>query len=156
MPGENTSHSANAMIIGYLIASYKFKLTFLRRHKEYIACTHECLEMDPAGNVVSRHYTNGCYQRYFTRKVCIRRFSVSGQTATILSRREGLELDSQEAIDDYSRMDCTGDVRMTLIMALRGNIYHIHQIMSAYVRNTGSTTSWSGRMKDTNLHTFLF
>ena len=50
----------------YWISQEKLQIQvdFLEENREYIACTHECLEVNQIGEVVSQHYTNGCYLRY--------------------------------------------------------------------------------------------
>ncbi|MDO5424010.1 MAG: hypothetical protein Q4F41_09815, partial [Eubacteriales bacterium] len=142
----------------YWIDSNKLQMQidFLEQNQEYVACTHECLEVDQYGKIRSKHYINSCFLRKYKLKNCVERFSLSGQTATIVARREALELPTQEAINDYSAMNCTGDIRMTLIMAIRGNLYHFYEVMSVYERNYENSSSWSGKMKKVNLPIFYF
>ncbi|MED3781064.1 glycosyltransferase [Heyndrickxia sporothermodurans] len=142
----------------YWIDSEKLQkqVDFLEKYPQYIATTHECWEVDKEGNMISKHYFYGNKKRVFTLKTHLEKNFLSGQTATLMLRREAILLQDPEIIKLYGELQATGDVKTTLLTVLKGDIYHTNEVMSHHRRIYNEGDSWSAKNSKKNLSVFYF
>lgn len=129
---------------------------FLDKNSDYVACTHECWEVDENGKKITDYYFNGCYKEHYTLKTHCNWQILSGQTATLMHRREGFLIESKNALKDLGELKITGDVKKTAILATRGAIYHTGLVMSHHRRVYSRGDSWSAKTAKDNLRVFYF
>lgn len=129
---------------------------FLDAHPEYVAYSHECWEVDESGNKITDYYFNGCYKQYYDLKLHCNWQILSGQTATLMHRKEGFQVEGKEALEELGKLKITGDVKKTAILVLSGPIYHTGKVMSHHRRVYNKGDSWSASTAKDNLRIFYF
>jgi glycosyltransferase involved in cell wall biosynthesis len=132
------------------------QVDFLDHHKEYVACSHECWEVDEQGKKITEYYFNGCYKKHYDRKLHFNWQILSGQTATLMHRKEAYELPSEEALHELGKLKITGDVKKTAILVMHGPMYHTGKVMSHHRRVYAGNDSWSATTAKDNLRVFYF
>ncbi|KEF38878.1 glycosyl transferase [Schinkia azotoformans MEV2011] len=133
------------------------QVDFLEGHPEFIATTHECWEVDENGKMLSSRYFYG-YRKsgIYTINTHQKKRILFGQTATLMHRREAIELSSQEEIDKFGEIKATGDVKKAMLISLRGNTYCFEEVMSHHRRIYSGGDSWSAQLSKFNVHRFVF
>lgn len=129
---------------------------FLDKHPEYVACSHECWEVDENGKKITDYYFNGCYKEHYDLKLHCNYQILSGQTATLMHRREAFLIENAESLEALGKLKITGDVKKTAILVLSGPMYHTGIVMSHHRRVYKGGDSWSATTAKENLRVFYF
>lgn len=132
------------------------QVDFLDSHPKYIACTHECWEVDENGNKITDYYFNGCYKKYYDLNLHCNWQILSGQTATVMHRKEGFWVKDKSALRELGKLKITGDVKKTAVLVTHGIIYHSGKVMSHHRRVYNGGDSWSAVTAKENLRIFYF
>lgn len=132
------------------------QVNFLDSHHEYIAHTHECWEVDEKGNKIVGYYFNGCYKKHYDIETHCSMQILSGQTATIMHRKEAFSVEGKQALEELGHLKVTGDVKKTAILLMSGPIYHDGYVMSHHRRIYNKGDSWSAQNSERNLRIFYF
>lgn len=129
---------------------------FLDEHPNYVACSHECWEVNENGQKITDYYFNGCYKRHYNLKLHCNWQILSGQTATLMHRKEAFEIPDPAAMKALGKLKITGDVKKTAILVQHGPMYHTGKVMSHHRRVYNVGDSWSATTAKDNLRIFYF
>ncbi|MCO5388439.1 MAG: glycosyltransferase [Desulfosporosinus sp.] len=143
----------------YWTDPYKLQkqVDFLEEHPEYIATTHECWEVDENGKMLSSRYFYGYRKRgVYTLETHQKKRLLFGQTATLMHRKEAIELDDPEVVDKYGKIKATGDVKKAMLISIRGDTYCFEEVMSHHRRIYSGGDSWSAQLSKINVNRFVF
>lgn len=134
----------------------QIQVDFLENNHDYVAYTHECWEVDENENQISDYYFNGCYKKHYDLKVHCSLQILSGQTATIMHKKEAFCIENEKVLKDLGELKITGDIKKTAILVVNGPIYHDSHVMSHHRRVYSKGDSWSAQTSDRNLRIFYF
>ncbi len=129
---------------------------FLDSHPEYVACSHECWEVNENGEKITDYYFNGCYKKHYDLKLHCNWQILSGQTATLMHRKPAFEIVDQDALDALGKLRITGDVKKTAVLVQSGPMYHTGKVASHHRRVYSGNDSWSATTAKDNLRIFYF
>lgn len=143
----------------YWTDPYKLQkqVDFLENNKEYIATTHECWEIDDNGKMLSSRYFYGYRKKgKYTLETHQKDRLLYGQTATLMHRKEAIELKDDYMIDEFGKIKATGDVKKAMLISLRGDTYCSEEVMSHHRRIYSGGDSWSAQLSKFNVNKFVF
>ena len=128
----------------------QMQVDFLEGHEEYVGCVHRVkvineTGMDDLASPFASCYTPSVFTLQDAQKydVC---WGLAGHWAALIYRNI-FKTCSKEIVDNYYACKTNGDNKLSLFLALNGDIYRFDETMSTYRHITTFGTSWSTRCK---------
>lgn len=118
------------------------QVDFLDTHPEYVGVVHQMQVVDQTGHLKRGFWTNMyCDEEVFDLSQ-VQRMVMPGQTATRVFRNIFKDMDS-ELLEKYDDMPVPADRKLSLLLALNGDVYCMPEVMSSYRWVTSGGTSFN-------------
>lgn len=152
----NGKYCANCEGDDYWTDPYKLQkqIDFLEKHPEYIGTAHKIEVVDINGKPKKGFNMNMyCQDTIYTIRHAERGI-LPGQYSSCVYRN--ILIEDPFAMNLVANCKANGDAKMSLYLALNGDIYCFDEVMSHYRWVTTEGDSWSARTKNRNLNLYSF
>jgi len=124
------------------------QVDFLEAHPEYIATAHRVKAINERGKTLYIPGFTEVIEHVYTVDEYARR-SLPGQLASLVMRNVFQTLDPR-TLDLFYSCKANGDLKLSLLLVMMGDIYCFSEDMSIYRRIVSEGTSWNARMRGKN------
>ncbi|WP_372995833.1 glycosyltransferase [Lutispora sp.] len=140
----------------YWTDPYKLQkqIDFLENNPQFIGTVHKVEIVDEDGNPKAGFNMDMyCKDRIYTLKHAEKGI-MPGQTASRVYRN--ILINDSTAFEALNKCKANGDIKLSLYLALNGDIYCFDEVMSHHRWVTEGGDSWSARTKNKNLNLYRF
>lgn len=133
----------------------KFQADFLDAHPEYIGVTHNVKAVGEKGEKLP-YRLEGFHQQkehIYTEENALR-FEIIGHTSGLMYRNIWKSLPKRET-NLIERCKINGDLKLSVVLGLKGDVYYFEDIWSAYRRCFRGST-WSAQFRYKNMSLFYY
>jgi glycosyltransferase involved in cell wall biosynthesis len=124
------------------------QVDFLERHPEYIATVHRVKAINEHGEELEIPGFTDVVEHVFTIDEYVRH-PLPSQLASLVMRNVFLTLNFR-ILELYYSCKANGDVKLFLLLVVKGDIYCSSEEMATYRRIVSEGTSWNARMRGKN------
>lgn len=134
----------------------KKQIEFLEDNPDYIACYHNVRVVDEYKQKLHGKMDNYPYKSDHTITFKdIEQVVLPGQTASVLYRNHWL-IESRENIDLFLNCKVNGDVKLAVMLGVKGKIFFMSDVMADHRRVIGEGDSWTAKNYGKNLSQYYY